>query len=348
MDENKRETDNLEQPEQAADETPSQDTDTSSDDVDEPVSSVTEPDAAEVADKVTPETVTDATADDDDVEASEEDTESAAEASDDSTVEVADADPADNEREEPVADDASSEAEEAGFDDFDIESALAAVATLEGEDETQAEEAYADDDKVGSPSDDIEDYRIVEEPTAPFNQPPFVTLSRGRGASVVPALLLIAIGVWLTVTLTTAPDTLNPLLLAGIVPVVTGVVLIVRWLSTSRWERGTLLLGTICLFAGLAGVFIALEEQFTLPADYPLFGAALGAAFMLTGSLPRKKSGALFAIGAGIVGGSVVALLMLRGAITVDLTTALPTIAPVLAVVVVAVLLLPLLIRQRS
>lgn len=366
MDENKRESDNLEQPEHPADEPsppedevlPSPADETSPDEADDapvPTASAADADTEEAADESpdadeesAPEIAAEDVASPDEpaaeLEDSEEDAESAEPVEDTEDSDAASDESATQPEEDTEAE--ATEADDAGFDDFDIESALAAVATLEHHDDDTDE--YAADDEVDSPSDDIEDYRVVHEPAAPFTQPPFVTLSRGRGTSVVPALLLIVIGVWLTVTLTTTPDTLNPLLVIGILPGVIGITLIVRWLSTSRWERGSLLLGTICLFGGIVGVFIAVQDQFTLAADYPLFGAALGTAFIVTAALPRKKSGALFAVGAGLIAGSIAALFILRGTIAVDLTAILPTLAPILAVVVVVVLLLPLLIRQRG
>ena len=122
----------------------------------------------------------------------------------------------------------------------DIDAALAAVASLsEMMPEREAEAQARADSQQGTPT------FVPEMP-----MPPLTTLKRGQLGSIVPALLLIGFGAWLTLTTTsgTPPD---PLLVAGRDRRRDhAVTLLAQWIGTGRWSRGVLFFALLVLLVG--------------------------------------------------------------------------------------------------
>ncbi|MCZ2097345.1 MAG: hypothetical protein LC121_14000 [Anaerolineae bacterium] len=175
--------------------------------------------------------------------------------------------------------------------------------------------------------------------------PPLMTLRRGQLGSVIPALLLIGFGAWLTLTTTggTPPD---PLLVAGVV--VGGIVLtlLAQWLGSGRWSRGVIFFALlIVLIAGVA-VFSVQPGGIDLGRGYPLLIAALGLAMMLSGILARPVTPRLFAPGALLVVAGLTGLAITLGLLPGDLTALATPLAPVVLGIALVLFLLPLIFRR--
>lgn len=83
-------------------------------------------------------------------------------------------------------------------------------------------------------------------------QPPLATLERGTTPSVVPALLMIAVGVFLTFYLASGNPMPAPQYLIGGGLILFGISSVTWWLGTNRWARGSLLVGLACIAGGAA------------------------------------------------------------------------------------------------
>ncbi|MBI1259044.1 MAG: hypothetical protein GC204_16360 [Chloroflexi bacterium] len=218
----------------------------------------------------------------------------------------------------------------------DIDAALAAVASLsEIMPEREADAEMRADARQGKPT-------FVPE----MRMPPLVTLKRGQLGSLVPALLLIGFGAWLTLTTTTgaSPD---PLLVVAVI--VGGIVLslLAQWLGTGRWSRGALFFALLVLLA--AGViFFSLQPNgLDFQRGWPLLVVALGLAMGLAGLLARPLNGRLLVPGALTVLAGIVGLTMTLGLLPPDIIALTTPLRPIILVIVLILWLLPLLFRRR-
>lgn len=253
---------------------------------------------------------------------------------------------------------------------FDIDAALAAVASLhqiagEGEkpEDTAADDTatapevandFQDDFHSGAnpiletgilPAVSSENSAAATVQATDFVRPELFILERGQAASVVPAVLLMAAGAWLTYTLvsgaTVLPGQLLGLALAGM-----GSMLLAQWLSTSRFARGSFFAG--CLLIGLGGLLLVLFQPGGSGwAGYPLALAVLGAAFLLTALFTMPRSGRLGFVGLAFVWAGLAGLSVTQGILDAALLTGFSRIAPIIAVFVALVLVAPLLRRRR-
>jgi hypothetical protein len=233
-------------------------------------------------------------------------------------------------------------------DDMDIEAALAAVSTLS---DMLAEQEAAEQARIAQLEAEAqaaaERQARLEHPEQFFPVPPMTVLHRGQMASVVPALLLIVIGAWLTFTFTTkAPP--SPLLTAAVAFGSIGIALLVRWFSAGRWTRGSLFAGLSLVFSAGLLLFLSSPASPGLINGWPLLLVGVGIAAALTSFLafPRDRrflfSGIAFAV-AGIAA-SVVSMNLLGS----DFGSIAASLWPVAVVLVAVIWLLPVIFRQRS
>ncbi len=219
----------------------------------------------------------------------------------------------------------------------DIDAALAAVASLsEIMPEREAEAEARADARQSAPT------FVPEMP-----MPPLTTLKRGQLGSLVPALLLIALGAWLTIT-TTSGTPPNPLLVSA--AVVGGLILtlLAEWLGTGRWSRGILFFALIVLFFTGVIAFSIQPQGIDLQRGYPLLIVAIGLALLLAGFLSRPVNARLIAPGALVILAGVVGMVITLGLIPSDLLTWAVPAAPVVLVIVLVLWLLPLIFRRRQ
>ncbi|MEO8396619.1 MAG: hypothetical protein ABI700_26740, partial [Chloroflexota bacterium] len=219
----------------------------------------------------------------------------------------------------------------------DIDAALAAVASLsEIMPEREAELQARADARQGKPS-------FVPE----MNMPPLATLKRGQLGSIIPALLLIGFGGWLTVT-TTSSTPPAPLLVALVI--IGGIVLslLAQWLGTGRWSRGVLFFALLALLVAGVIAFSLQPQGLDFLRGWPLLIVALGLAMVLSGLLARPLNARLLAPGALAVLAGVVGLTVTLGLTPSSWTPLAIPLAPVLLIVVLVLWMLPLLFRRRS
>ncbi|MCB9457461.1 MAG: hypothetical protein H6671_15865 [Anaerolineaceae bacterium] len=232
----------------------------------------------------------------------------------------------------------------------DIAAALAAVSSLG---DYVAEQEAAEQARIA----EVEaEERAAEEaqarldyPERFFPFPPQVTLQRGQMASVVPALLLIAIGGWLTFTLTTTqspPDT-GLLLALGVGGA--ALTLAAYWLTASGgWARGILFFALSALLVGGVGVFLLQPASPGLLNGWPLLAAAWGLAFVLSGLLGRPTERGLVFPGLLLIVGGAVGYTVTAGLLNGGLVGAVGAFWPLILGIAAVLLLLPLVARRRG
>ncbi len=123
----------------------------------------------------------------------------------------------------------------------DVDAALSALSSLNVLAADAPREAFAPQEVI-----------LSEE----LPQPPLATLERGTTPSVVPALLMIAAGVFLTFYLASGNPMPAPQYLVGGGLILFGISSLTWWLGTSRWARGSLLVGLACIAGGAALFFV--------------------------------------------------------------------------------------------
>jgi hypothetical protein len=232
-------------------------------------------------------------------------------------------------------------------DNLDVEGALAAVASLSDilAEEEAAEQARLEQAEMQTRAAAERQARL-EHPEMYFPMPAPIELHRGHVASVVPALLLILIGAWLTFIFTTAAP-LDPTLIAGVVTGALAVTLLVRWLSSGRWARGTLFFSLVLLLTGLAVVYLIQPSAPGIVQGWPMLLIAVGGAFLLAGLMghPVERRFLLPALAFAIAG--FAGLAMTTNAIPGEIATTAASVGPIIAVIVVFVWLLPMVFRHQ-
>ncbi|HLV37303.1 MAG TPA: hypothetical protein VKY59_19445, partial [Spirillospora sp.] len=177
-----------------------------------------------------------------------------------------------------------------------------------------------------------------------FPMPSLSTIQRGRLDSVVPALVLIGIGAWLTFALTTGTGAPSIGLLALVMGGGLGLTLLVHWLNSGRWALGALFFALCILLMG--GIFAFIWLQGTLPTDWPLLLMGPGLAFFITGVIARE--GKLLLPGLLLAIGSLAALLVTNRLLPDTTISLLAGLWPLALVIVAVLLLLPRFARRRE
>jgi hypothetical protein len=241
--------------------------------------------------------------------------------------------------EQPEADEpAVPENELAPAPEVDLDAALAAISAL---DDILAEQEAAEQAELARQQAE-EDARAkrqarLQSPELFFPMPSLSTMQRGRLDSVVPALVLIGIGAWLTFALTTGAGTPSATLLALLIGGGLGLTLLAHWLASGRWALGALFFALLILLGG--GVFALLLFRGTLPADWPLLLLGPGLAFFVTGVIARE--GKLLLPGLLLAISGLAALVVTNRLLPEDMLATLAGLWPVALVIVAVLLVLP-------
>lgn len=246
---------------------------------------------------------------------------------------------------------------------FDIDAALAAVSSLDAvlteQEQSEAQERARQAAIEAERQEELEAQQRAEQERIrwieayDFPRPPMIVLRRGGASSVIPALLLMATGGYLTFALTLSATPPAPGLVALLVGGVVGLTLISNWLSSGRWARGALFAGLLSIFAGL-GLFITTQPGLiplsTLNggASWPLLVIMAGIALLLAGVLSRPSMGRLAMIGLGTAAAGLFALATNAGYVCECVGTTINTVWPGIAAVVVVLMLIPVIFRRRA
>jgi len=228
---------------------------------------------------------------------------------------------------------------------LDIDAALASVADL---DQIMAEQEAAEAEERARQEAQA---RAAEEAARQrdayyFARPPLPTLVRGRVNSVVPAVVLIAIGAWLTFTLANN-GAVNPGLLGVVLMGGLGVILLAQWLASGRWSRGAVF-GALGILISI-GVIIFLVQTNEMGADgWPLIIVGLGAAILLSALLSQVTQGRLIFTGGALIAAGLVMLAVTTGVIDAGIVDLIRQSWPVVLGAALFLLLLPLVVRRRG
>lgn len=233
-------------------------------------------------------------------------------------------------------------------DDFDINAALAAVGSLGGaiDDEmlatmerAEAAELRADEEERAEAARIEREARAERQRRETIQRPPMVKIRTGQLATIVPALVLMASGAYMTFALSVEDLPLTAGILGLIVLGGSGISLLAYWLSTGRWSRGAFLLGASLLSTGLGMLY--LEQSATLNvANFPMIGVIFGAVIVLSGLLCRPSEGRYTALGAGVVIGSGAYLLLTTGTLSADTLNLMEQAAPFVLIAIVVLMAL--------
>jgi hypothetical protein len=227
--------------------------------------------------------------------------------------------------------------------EVDLDAALAAISALDDilAEQEAAEQAEIERQRTEEQARADQQVRL-QHPEQFFPMPSMATMQRGRIDSVVPALVLIGIGAWLTFALTagsTAPSaTLLIIALCGGF----ALTLLARWLASGRWAMGALFFALLMLLTG--GIFAYLLTQGTLITWWPLLLAGPGLAFLLTGVIVGESR--LLLPGVVIAVSSLAAMLVTNGALPAAALTTLAGLWPVALILIAILGLLPLVARR--
>jgi hypothetical protein len=231
--------------------------------------------------------------------------------------------------------------------EVDVLAALAAVSSLsdlvaEREAAEHAELARVETEAQA----EAERQARLTDPSAYLPVPPMLGLARGQLGTLVPGLLLIALGAWLTFTLTTTralPDA--PLMWAAVILVIALSVL-ARWLSSGRWSRGLLFFGlTLLLTLGLAA-FLLQPASPGWMQGWPLLLIAPGLALAVTGLLGAPRTPGLVAPGLVLIAAAAAGMLMTLNLLPGDLLALVSPYWFVPLIVMAVLAVIPLIFRR--
>ena len=260
-------------------------------------------------------------------------------------------------------------------DDFNIDEALAAVSRLDeiaasvrGDEAVDAIETIdtdeegldvdiaEDEDSIVVPDDEVEveSYEAEAEshPTThietEFEHPPMMTLQRGQSASVIPALVLMAIGTWLTISLTTGTLALDATLLIPLVGIILGVVFLSQWIQSRRWSQGSFFTGMMLLLNSGVLFFLLQPNDYSLVNGWTLFILASGLAVILTGILTQPAIPRLSIIGFLLVLAGLVGFFSTSGFLALAISDFLAQIWFIPIGIAILFLILPIFRRARN
>ncbi len=244
--------------------------------------------------------------------------------------------------------------------DFDVDAALASIATLsdlgidddsDDEDDFEPDDASSDD-QIGeeiNPDGPEDEFGVPDisrsRAAAQINVPPIYDFSRGQLASIVPALALMIYGAWLTFVLSSdAAPSLTEALVFALIAI--GASIFSYWLSSGRLANGAGMIGLSLIIVPASLYFITINDTLGVEG-WPLLIVAVGIAQFLSSILSR---------GTVVKGGFTGLLLMLMGGFAYMLTSQTldfdidknaEVLLPVLGVFAVILLIAPLLPRRR-
>jgi hypothetical protein len=225
----------------------------------------------------------------------------------------------------------------------DIDAALASVASLS---DVLAEQALESEIQTAEfTAVDLAPPAPVKPQARPrlFPTPPASTLPRGSMASVVPALLLIGAGAWLTFAYSTNTPP-EPVLIFAVALGGMALTLVARWVSAGRWARGTLFIVAALLLSALVLGFVAISGAMQF---YPLLLTAVGTAFWLTAQLARPRDLRLMFPGSLLVVSGIIGTVVTSGVLGTDLLNIAASFWYVPLIILAILWLIPLLRRGR-
>lgn len=236
-------------------------------------------------------------------------------------------------------------------DVMDIDAALAAVSQLNLLTQDEVEDRDIDDAEYRdlAPGDQIQPFQRDSEPAhyVEFVQPREMTMSRGQLASVIPALVLIVLGGWLTFTLTTSGQAPSVGLLVPILMIAGGVIFLSQWLTSERWARGSFFFGSVLILIGAVQLYLGQVNPMDASNGWALWIVAIGLALFVTGLMTQPKLPRLSIMGVLVIVAGGIGYAITSGLIPAEVTGLVSNFWMVGAVIAVILLLAPLLRRRQ-
>jgi hypothetical protein len=177
--------------------------------------------------------------------------------------------------------------------------------------------------------------------------PPMARMRRGQLGSLVPGLLLIGIGAWLTLT-TTAGTPPNSLLVVAVAVGAVILTLLAQWLSTGRWGRGYLFFAVLI---SLVTGFFAFSLQpggLSLIRGWPLLVAALGVSMIASSVLSRPLDQRLLPPGILLVTAGLLGVIVTSNVLPQRILAAIAPWGPAVLIALTVLWLLPFVFRRRG
>jgi hypothetical protein len=245
---------------------------------------------------------------------------------------------------EPVAEDTELSVTEG----LDIEAALAAVSSLS---DLMAEQEAAEQTRIAQEEAEAknkaEHQARLDNPERFFPVPPLTPLHRGQLSSVVPAVLLMLIGAWLTFSLTTKAIP-NTELLAVIGVGSLALTLLTRWLGSGRWARGSLFFALVVILCSMVGGYLVVSNAPDIGHGWPLFIVALGLAIIISALLSRPVDRHLIFPGLLVIVIGAAGLVISLNVLSSDLLALTASLWPAAVIAIILLWLLPVIFRQRQ
>ena len=263
--------------------------------------------------------------------------------------------PNENEYDTLPTDNVPDESLSVDLDSLNIDAALAALGSLTDVVAEREAEAAREAARQAALKADAEEREAAERAAAEemarwkasyhMARPPMVKLGRGRLASVIPGLALMALGAYLTFAYTLGQPP-EPALLVGLFAGWSALALLAYWLTAGRWAGGALLGGLLIIGVGGVTAYQMLNGQtFSLP----LYTAASGVALLLAGILARPSPPPLSVAGLGmLISSGLWFVLQNNGTLSPALRDGLTTAAPFVLAVMLILLVLPFIFQRRA
>jgi hypothetical protein len=226
--------------------------------------------------------------------------------------------------------------------DVDVDAALQSVSALSDVIAQQEAEEAAERARAEAEIREAEEAR-QRRASYYMPRPPLLSIQRGQLTSVVPALLLIAVGAWLTFAFATAPP--DPLTIGMVLVGSVGVLLLNQWLVSGRWAQGALFNG-LALLLTVGTLYLLTRTDGPGSAGWPLLITSVGAAALLSGLLSRQPGRLQMAAGIVIIAAGAAGYAVTSGALTTP-EAIITNAGPIFLVVVVVLILLPMLFTRR-
>lgn len=254
------------------------------------------------------------------------------------------------------SDESASDEYHLDLDSLNIDAALAALGSLTDVVAEREAEAARETARQAALKADAEEReaaaRAAAEELARWKasyhmpRPPMVKVGRGRLASLIPGLSLMAIGAYLTFAYTTGSPP-EPALLLGLGVGWVALALLAYWLTAGRWAGGALFGGLLIIAVGGVTAHHLLNA---LPLTFllMLYGVAVGGALTLAGVLARPAHGALVASGLAMMIGSGVLWAAREGVLPAVLIEWASLAAPYVLIAALVLFLLPAVFKRRA
>lgn len=237
-------------------------------------------------------------------------------------------------------DESSSVSEEVSISDDEVVASESDIPDIQEFERTSSDEVDSTTD------DDSYDRESLPAYDSSFPRPPVSVLHRGQLASVVPALLLIGIGSYLTFIVTTSDEPLQSSVVLSILVGGAGAMLLAHWISSARWAIGSFFSGILLLLVGATSAYLVLPNNLSMANGYPLLVTATGMAFVIT-DVFSPSGRRIWLIGLILAIAGLAGVLTTTTLVNLNFISATGGLLPLALVLVIVLLIAPIISRRQ-